>query len=91
MNPNTDRLANGPPMPAEVEAKLAAIVRAVLDLPPDMDVTDAEQAAIGTWDSLAHVSLMLALESEFGISIDVTDQVRLTSYRAIRDCLAERR
>ncbi len=91
MNRDTDRLANGPPTPAEVEAKLAAIVRAVLDLPSEMDVTGAEQAAIGTWDSLAHVSLMLALESEFGISIDVTDQVRLTSYRAIRDCLTERR
>ena len=91
MNRDTDRLAHGSPMPAEVETKLTAIMRAVLDLPPDMDVTGAEQTAIGTWDSLAHVSLMLALESEFGISIDVTDQVRLTSYRAIHDWLAERR
>jgi len=91
VNRNADRLTNGPPMPAEVEAKLAAIVRAALELPSEMDVTGAEQAAIGTWDSLAHVSLMLALESEFGIPIDVADQVRLTSYRAIRDFLAERR
>ena len=87
MNPNTDRLANGPQDVMTAER----LERAVLDLPPEMDVTGAEQAAIGTWDSLAHVSLMLALESEFGISIDVTDQVRLTSYGAIHDWLAERR
>jgi acyl carrier protein len=36
------------------------------------------------------VSLMLAIESEFGVSIDIGDQITLTSVPAIRLYLAER-
>ena len=74
----------------EAEAKLQEVVRAALDLPSDADVTRARQLAVESWDSLAHVSLMLAIESEFRISIDVADQIQLTSYRAIRIYLEER-
>ena len=77
-------------MTVEAETKLQEVVRAALDLPPHTDVTRARQAAVETWDSLAHVSLMLAIESEFRISIDVADQIRLTSYAAIRRYLEER-
>ena len=74
----------------ETEAKLQAIVRAALELPPQVDVTGAGQDTVATWDSLAHAMLMVAIESEFGLSIDAADQLRLTSYPAIRDYLAER-
>jgi len=77
-------------MTDEAEAKLQEIVRAALDLPADAAVTHARQLAVETWDSLAHVSLMLAIEGEFGISIAVADQIRLTSYPAIRRYLEER-
>lgn len=80
-----------PVMTAELEAKLQETVRVALDLAPDADVTQARQLAVASWDSLAHVLLMLAIESEFGISIDVADQVRLTSYAAIRLYLEEHR
>ena len=77
-------------MTDQAEAKLQQIVRAALDLPPEADVTRARQLAVEGWDSLAHVSLMLALESEFAVSIDIADQIRLTSYPAIRQYLEER-
>ena len=77
-------------MTNEAQAKLQEIVRAALDLPPDVDVKHARQLAIASWDSLAHVSLMLAIEGEFGVSIDVADQLRLTSYPAICLYLEER-
>jgi len=77
-------------MPGEVETKLQAIVRAALELPPDVDVTSAAQDTVASWDSLAHAMLMVAIESEFGMSIDAADQLRLTSYPAIREYLAER-
>lgn len=77
-------------MTGDATAKLQEIVRAVLGLPADGDVTQVRQPAVETWDSLAHVSLMLAIEGEFGISIDVADQMRLTSYPAIRLYLEER-
>ena len=65
-------------------------MRAALDLPADAAVTNARQLTVETWDSLAHVSLMLAIEGEFGISIAVADQIHLTSYPAIYRYLEER-
>jgi acyl carrier protein len=77
-------------MTAENETKLQDIMRESLAIPADVDVTRARQLAIETWDSLAHVSLMLALESEFDMTIDIADQIALTSYPAIRLYLEER-
>lgn len=71
-------------------AKLNEIVRAVLQLPGDADISRARQLSVESWDSLAHVSLMLAIESEFGVSIDIGDQIALTSVAAIRLYLEER-
>jgi acyl carrier protein len=75
---------------ADGEAKLNEIVRAVLQLPTNTDITRARQLSVETWDSLAHVSLMLAIESEFAVSIDIADQIALTSVPAIRLYLEER-
>ncbi len=77
-------------MTDQVESKLQEIVRGTLDLPPDADVTRIRQLGVESWDSLAHVSLMLAIEGEFAVSIDVADQIHLTSYPAIRRYLEER-
>jgi acyl carrier protein len=77
-------------MTADGEAKLNEIVRAVLQLPADADISRARQLSLESWDSLAHVSLMLAIESEFGVSIDIGEQIGLTSVPAIRLYLEER-
>ncbi len=77
-------------MTDQAESKLREIVRGALDLPPDADVTRVRQLGVESWDSLAHVSLMLAIEGEFAVSIDVADQIHLTSYPAIRRYLEER-
>ena len=77
-------------MTPEGNAKLDEIVRSVLQLPADTDLNRVRQLSVESWDSLAHVSLMLALESEFGISIDIADQIELTSVPAIRLYLEER-
>ena len=77
-------------MTDQAESRLQEIVRGSLDLPPDVDVTGVRQLSVASWDSLAHVSLMLAIEGEFAVSIDVADQIRLTSYPAIRRYLEER-
>ena len=77
-------------MTDEAESKLQEIVRATLELPPDADVTGARQLGVESWDSLAHVSLMLAIEGEIAVAIDIADQIQLTSYPAIRRYLEER-
>jgi acyl carrier protein len=62
----------------------------VLELPTGTDVSRVRQLAVESWDSLAHVSLMLAIEGEFGVTIDIADQIALTSVPAIRLYLEER-
>jgi acyl carrier protein len=69
-------------MTQENERKLAEVFRAVLSLGPDSDVSGVRQLSTPGWDSLAHVSLVAAIESEFGVSIDIADSMALTSFRA---------
>ena len=71
-------------MHPDAEAKLRDVVRSVLQVPPDFDIARASQLSVESWDSLAHVSLMLALEGEFSVTIDIADQLELTSYDSIR-------
>jgi acyl carrier protein len=71
------------------EQRLLAIFRGVLELPLDSDPTTAVQGQTPTWDSLAHVSLVAAIEGEFGVAIDAGDSLSLTSYGATRQFLAD--
>lgn len=43
------------------------------------------------WDSLGHISIMIALEKRFGIAIDESNVGVLTSVKEIRKCLALRK
>jgi acyl carrier protein len=70
-------------MAADTATQVASILREVLSLHPDRKIDTVARETVSSWDSLAHVSIVLALESEFGISIDLSDQLSLTSYRAI--------
>ena len=72
------------------EPRLEEIFRYVFKLGPDADVTLVEQGDIPEWDSLAHVSLVLAIESEFGIHVDAAESLELTSYEAVTRYLQER-
>ncbi len=70
--------------------RLDQIFKAVLDLPGSADVTRLRQINAPGWDSLAHVSLVAAVESEFGLQIDAADSLELTSYEAVRAYLEDK-
>lgn len=76
-------------MVGEKHGRLAAVFRAVFELPPEADVTGVEQGTFPAWDSMAHVTLVAALESEFGLVIDAGDSLDLTSYVAVAAYLEE--
>jgi len=76
-------------MTQENERKLAEVFRAVFSLGQGSDVTGVRQLNTPGWDSLGHVSLVAAIESEFEISIDIADSLALTSYSAVRLYLEE--
>lgn len=65
-----------------MEQQLVAIFRAVFDLADGLDVRSVRQVNYPAWDSLAHVSLVGAIESEFGLEIDVSDSMEITSFDA---------
>jgi len=69
--------------------QLATIFRAVFRLPDGADPRAAAPGVTPTWDSLAHVTLVAALENEFGVSIDPGDALRLTSFEETLAVLAE--
>lgn len=77
-------------MIATNEKKLAEIFRIVLDLGADYDVLSARRLAESNWDSLAHVSIVSAIESEFGLNLESGDMERMSSFAATRLLLEEK-
>ncbi len=69
-------------MQALTEQKLGEVFRAVFNLAPGALVTGVRQGSEPAWDSLAHVMLIAAMESEFGIAVDAGESLGLTSYHA---------
>lgn len=61
--------------------RLQAIFREFFELPPGADVSQLQAGVTEKWDSLAHVELVAAIESEFGLSIDLADSLEMTSYQ----------
>ena len=77
-------------MNAQTTDRLQEIFRAVFELPAGSDVASLRQISTPTWDSLAHVSLVTAIESEFGVSLDAAEQLRMTSYAATAALLEDK-
>jgi acyl carrier protein len=81
-------------MREDIDGRLADVFRAVFMLPADADPTAVERLTTDAWDSLGHVSLMTAIESEFDIEVSVIDSLEVSSYetaaRVIEELLAER-
>ena len=71
--------------------ELAQIFRFILHLPDDADVSKIRRINETRWDSLATVTLVAALESEFGITLDSHEIERLTSFQATLLLLSEKR
>ena len=47
-------------------------------------------ATLSTWTSLAHVNLLLAMETAYGVRLTVEDALEATSVGAIKRVLARR-
>ena len=76
-------------MTSHTRAKLEQIFRAVFELPPDAEVTNIRQINLRKWDSLGHVLLISAIESEFGIQIDPLKSTKLMSFESLELYLSE--
>ena len=77
-------------MSKHIEEVVKQVFASVLELPPDTDFETLAQRDLEVWDSLAHVMLCTALESEFDLQIELDDAVELTTYRTMVDYLNRR-
>ncbi len=64
------------------------VIAEQLRLPVSRVREDLRFGGVPEWDSLNHVNLMLALEKEYGVTVDEERMVELTSVGAIRSFLA---
>jgi acyl carrier protein len=71
-------------------AKLQEIFRVVFSLPAGSDVTTLRQGGEINWDSLAHVTLIAAIESEFNITLEPAEALRMTGYRETEALLQQK-
>lgn len=78
-------------MKNDIAEKLSQIFRFILQLPDDADTSNIRRINEVRWDSLANVTLITALESEFGITLDTHEVERLSSYQATLLLLSEKR
>ena len=66
------------------EARLRNVMEAVLGVEGNgIDDADSPQT-IPQWDSVSHLQLMMAIESEFGIEFSPEEMATLTTVRLIR-------
>ena len=73
------------------EDALKAIIAESLHIPVTEASETLEYSSVRQWDSLAHVTLILELESTFGVNIDDDRVLELTNYPAIRDFILGQR
>jgi acyl carrier protein len=74
-----------------MDERIRAIMAEVLRLPAERIGADAAIGTVPNWDSTAHMRMMIALEDAFGIELDESRMVEMTSFARIRSAVDELR
>ena len=74
-----------------MEDRIRTIMSEALRLPADRIGPDAAIGTVPNWDSTAHMRMMIALEDEFGVELDESRMVEMTSLAKIRSTVEELR
>ncbi len=69
--------------------KIKEVMAAVLEVDPSAISEDASMDSIESWNSLRQMSLVLALEEEFGVSFPDEDAANATSFKLLSLVLEE--
>jgi acyl carrier protein len=69
--------------------KVNSIIATVLKITSEKAAENHIMKDIPTWDSLKHMELIVAIESEFGIEISGDDIAEMLSFDAIRQTVAK--
>ena len=71
----------------DTQTRLAKCFAAVFPELSDREIPTASPASVGSWDSLASVTLVSVLEEEFNVEIAPEDVEQLVSFQLVLDYL----
>jgi len=74
----------------EERERLATIFAQVLSLDDQEVAQTATQGSTPTWDSMAHINLILAVEQEFRIGLSPEEATEAVSFEAMERLVAEK-
>jgi acyl carrier protein len=69
--------------------KLQQVFASALQIDPSLVVDTLRYAETPAWDSVAHMSLVAAIEEAFGIMIDAEDVIDMNSFEAAKRIVAK--
>jgi acyl carrier protein len=72
-----------------IDSTLQELMSTILGVSSELIGPGASTDNLPTWDSLAHMNLVIALEEEFGISIPDDEAANITSYELVRISVLE--
>jgi acyl carrier protein len=67
--------------------RLRVVFVDALELPEGVDVESLKYRDIGQWDSLGHMTLVAAIEDEFGVQLETDQVIDLSSFKVGLDML----
>ena len=74
-------------MSPSMHEQLKNVFAELFDCAPEDIPDEADSSTLAGWDSLRHIELMLALESEFGVRIPTESMLELASLDSIAEYL----
>ena len=74
-------------MPVSLRDSVRRIMSDVFEIEASAIDDDAEMGTIEQWDSGNHISLVLSLEEEFGVSFEVSEIEDMTSFSEVMSTL----
>lgn len=70
--------------------QLEALLAAVLDVEPGVVTADSSAGELEAWDSLAHLSVVAAVEETYGVTCSMAEMGEMRSVASIRSFLGSR-
>ena len=70
--------------------QLRELIADILGVEPSRIVAGSGPGTIDTWDSLAHLSIITAVEERFGVKFSMADVGNIASFETLAKLLAER-
>ena len=78
-------------MTTALEDRIYRVISDVMGVPLEEINDNSSPDSIEAWESFSHINLILALESEFSVSLDPEDVMEMQSVSLIRTILDEKR